>query len=520
MAYENVRDVIFLLGVEGTGFRFLEINPAFTMATGLTEDEVVGKRVEEVIPEPSLSVVLARYNEALRDGRTVRWEEITPYPSGRKHGQVSVTPVLDESGQCRYLVGTVHDVTVEARARALAVAEQRVLEMVASDATLADSLEALVLAVEEQVPPALASILLISPDGERVLHGAAPHLPTEFNRAIDGARIGERAGSCGTAAALRKSIIVTDIEKDPLWQDYRDLARPHGLRACWSTPIVSRDDRVLGTFALYYREPRAPTEADLELIARAVHVAGLAIQRHELDTQLRALSARIEAAREEERTGIAREIHDQLGQALTVLKMDVAWIARRARSAEGLAVASLLAKLEELSSTTDEIIREVRRISAELRPSVLDDLGLSAALAWLAQDFEKRTSIPCAVRVRADERLPREVATAVFRIVQEALTNVTRHADARRVDVGLEQDGGALVLEVRDDGKGIRPEDVTDPRSVGLLGMRERVRRLHGVASFTPLRGGGTALAFRIPLDEPGGGRPRHRSFSGKTRST
>jgi PAS domain S-box-containing protein len=505
LIYENVRDVVFLLEIEEGGFRFLEINPAFTSATGLREDQVVGKRVEDVIPEPSLSLVLARYHEAIERKETVRWEEITPYPAGRKYGQVSITPVSDEAGRCRYLIGTVHDVTAEARARALATAEQRVLEMVASDSTLAATLEALVLAVEEQAPPALASILLVSPEGERVLHGAAPHLPDEFNRAIDGARIDERAGSCGTAAALRRSIIVEDTEHDPLWEDYRDLARRHGLRACWSTPILNRDDRVLGTFALYYREPRVPTQEDLDLIARAVHVAGIAIQRHELDSQLRALSGRIEAAREEERTGIAREIHDQLGQSLTVLKMDIAWIARRARSPERLAVDVLLEKLDELSSTTDEIIREVRRISAELRPGVLDDLGLPSALAWQAQEFEKRTGIVCAVKVRADEKLPRDVGTAVFRVVQEALTNVARHAEARRVDVELEQDQGDLVLEVRDDGKGLRPEDVADPRSLGLLGMRERVRRLGGTASFLRRPEGGTTLVFRLPLSRAGG---------------
>src|SRR5262249_15340846 len=158
----------------------------------------------------------------------------------------------------------------------------------------------------EQAPPAIASILLISADGKRVGHGAAPHLPAEYNRAIDGAAIGEREGSCGTAATLRRPVIVTDIETDPLWEKYRDLARRYGLRACGSTPILSRDARVLGTFALYYRNPSSPTQDDLDLIGRAVHVAGIAIQRHELDEQLRALTARLEAAREDERTGIAR----------------------------------------------------------------------------------------------------------------------------------------------------------------------------------------------------------------------
>src|SRR5262249_30985977 len=156
--------------------------------------------------------------------------------------------------------------------------------------------------------------------------------------------------------------------------------RRFGLRACWSTPIAASTGRVLGTFALYYGAPRAPTPAELELIARFTHVAGIAVQRHELDWQLRQLSAHIDAAREEERTGIARDLHDQLGQALTVMKMDLAWIARHAASPDGLAPEPLLEKVGGLIQQSDDTIQEVRRISSELRPAILDHVGLGAAL--------------------------------------------------------------------------------------------------------------------------------------------
>lgn len=507
LVYLSVRDVVFLLGVEqgadltSTRFRFLEINPAFSDATGLREEQVVGKLVEDVIPEPSLSLVLDKYRTAIREQRTVRWEEVTTYPAGKKFGVVSVTPIVDADGVCRTIVGSVHDATTELRARWLGAAEQRVLEMVASGAPLSSVLTELVLAIEDLIPPAIGSVLLLSPDGKRLRHGAAPHLPEGYNRAIDGAAIGPREGSCGTAAATGRTVVVTDIETDPLWLPYRELARTHGLRACWSTPILSRDGRVLGTFALYYREPRTPTRDDVDLVARVVHVAGIAIGRHELDEQLRALSARIEAAREEERTGIAREIHDQLGQSLTVLKMDLAWISRRATSAEGIAPAVLVEKVSELSSMTDEIIGQVRRISAELRPGVLDDLGLVAALSWQTREFEKRTGIRCSLRVELpDEAVRSELSTTVFRVLQEALTNLVRHAQAGQVDVRLAEDDDALVLEVSDDGKGIRLEDIRDPRSLGLVGMRERVRRVGGSASFAPRDDRGTAITFRLPL--------------------
>jgi PAS domain S-box-containing protein len=507
LVHVHVRDVVFLLGIEGDQFRFLEINPAFTQATGLSDEQVVGRLVEEVIPEPSRSLVLQHYRTALAERRTVRWTEVTDYPAGRKYGEVSITPVVEPDGEVRTLVGTVHDVTLESRTRSLQAAEKRVLEMVASGEPLERALTALVLGVEEQAPTAIASVLLLSDDGRHIRHGAAPHLPEAYNRALDGQEIGPTHGSCGTAAALRKQVIVTDIESDPLWVSYRELARPHGLRACWSTPICTADNRVLGTFALYYREPRAPTQDELEVIDRAVHVAGIALQRHELDSQLRALSTRVEEAREEERTGIAREIHDQLGQGLTVLKMDLAWIGRRARQPEGIATDALLAKLVELASLTDEIIGQVRRISSELRPGVLDDLGLVAAVSWKAQEFEKRTDIPCAAHATAKidaRKVSRELATTVFRVLEEALTNVARHAEAKRVDVLLDEeaDEGAhwLVLRVRDDGKGILAEEVNDRRALGILGMRERARRHGGTATFARLEPHGTEVTVRLPL--------------------
>lgn len=390
--------------------------------------------------------------------------------------------------------GAVHD------AYTLQDLEKKVLEMIASGSRIEATLETLVLGVEALAPPVIASILIVSDDGERLLHGAAPNLADAYNRAIDGVVIGPNVGSCGTAAATKKAVVVADVETDPLWEHYRDLAREAGLRACWSTPILTADARVLGTFALYYRASRLPTPEHLALIDRAVHVAGIALQRHELEAQLRALSSRIEEAREEERSGIAREIHDQLGQALTVMKMDLAWIARRASDPKTLDPAALLDKATELALMADEIIAQVRRISAELRPGVLDDLGLGAAMAWKAQEFERRTGIICKVHPSAESaRAGRAEATTFFRILEEALTNVARHAEAKQVDVRLDEADRELVLRIRDDGKGIRPEDVQDRRSLGLLGIRERARRHGGSATFVSVEPHGTEVVVRIP---------------------
>jgi signal transduction histidine kinase len=196
-----------------------------------------------------------------------------------------------------------------------------------------------------------------------------------------------------------------------------------------------------------------------------------------MEEQLQALPDRIERVREEERSGIAREIHDELGQVLTGIKMDVAWVDRRLASPEGISTDDLRDRLEALSDLIDETINQVRRISAELRPGVLDHLGLLAACEWQANEFQHRTGTRCTIASNlADTRLGRDLSTAVFRIFQEALTNVARHANANRVDVKLERIDDRLVLEVSDDGKGISPEAARSPASLGLLGLRERAR--------------------------------------------
>lgn len=389
---------------------------------------------------------------------------------------------------------SAEDVTEITRARRLKDAEYQVLERIASGAPLAETLEAIVLAIEESSPPMLGSVLLLDADGLRVRHGAAPHLAEAYVKAIDGSPIGPTAGSCGTAAFLRRPVYVEDIAIDPLWDDYRDLALAHGLRSCWSTPILANDGRVLGTFALYCLEPRGPTDEDRALIARATHLAGIAIEQRQLVDQLRALSARVESVREDERTGIAREIHDVLGQALAALKMDLAYVSKRVQGEP-------LEKVQAMSQSIDEIIQQVRRISAELRPGVLDDLGLLAAIEWQAQEFEERTGTVCSIESNlGDAQLPRDIATALFRVLQEAITNVALHAEARRVDIRLERTGGVLRLEVRDDGKGITRAAAVNPRSLGLLGIRERARRLGGRATVEAAPSGGTVVSVEVPL--------------------
>ena len=157
--------------------------------------------------------------------------------------------------------------------------QEKVLEMIDADAPLGEVLTSLVLLMEAQSPEMLCSVLLLSDDGDHIRHGAAPSLPDDYVKAIDGAPIGPKKGSCGTAMWRGKPVIVTDVLADPLWEDYRDLASASGLGACWSTPILSAKGKVLGSFAMYYRQPRAPTGVEARLIEVATRLAGKAIEQ-------------------------------------------------------------------------------------------------------------------------------------------------------------------------------------------------------------------------------------------------
>lgn len=216
---------------------------------------------------------------------------------------------------------------------------------------------------------------------------------------------------------------------------------------------------------------------------------------------LQALSRRLGAVREEESARIARAVHDEVGQALTALKLDLSWVGRRlgrARTGEDI---DLLPKLAAMEGLIDATLDAVQRISTELRPGVLNELGLEAAIGWYAREFQKRTEITCRFHSNlAGTSLDDNRSTAAFRILQEILTNVARHAGATEVELWLRREDGSLVLKARDNGKGISRDRISDSRSLGLVGMRERARSFGGSVAIRGRSGEGTAVTVRIPL--------------------
>jgi PAS domain S-box-containing protein len=211
--------------------------------------------------------------------------------------------------------------------------------------------------------------------------------------------------------------------------------------------------------------------------------------------ELRELGAAAHAVREQEKSRIARELHDELAQSLTALQMDVAWCKKRVP--EGEAVARLV-RMETLLEGT---VAATRRIAADLRPLMLDDLGLVPAVEWLVESFTQRNGIPCDLDVSSAElELPSAQATAVFRIVQESLANVGKHAGASRVKIVIERNGAELTLSIHDNGAGFSPRDPRKPNSFGLLGLRERASLLGGEATITSAPGHGAHIEVRLPI--------------------
>jgi signal transduction histidine kinase len=221
--------------------------------------------------------------------------------------------------------------------------------------------------------------------------------------------------------------------------------------------------------------------------------------RRSLD-QLRALTNYLQYVREEERTRIAREVHDELGQALTGLKLDLSILATNLAKSQP----ALHEKAQTMIGHIDTTIQTVRRIATELRPGILDSLGLVAALEWQANEFQMRTGIRCKITSTvSDAQWQPDFQTVFFRIFQETLTNIIRHAKAKQVDVRLQEQNGQLVMTVRDNGRGISPEELASSRSLGLLGMRERANLVGGEVTLTGAPGKGTTVTLRVPLPKP-----------------
>jgi PAS domain-containing protein len=278
--------------LEGADHEFAMANQAFLDLVG--KDHLIGATVADALPEfaeqgfGELLASVAASGKAVA-GRAMQLRVAKgSAPPEDIFVDFVLQPLTDPDGTLSGIFVQGHDVTEHQRSDALREAHNHVLELSIGDSPLEHTLEELLKIVESTSKTGvLGSILLLDDDGKHLRHGAAPSLPTPYTEAINGAEIGPRVGSCGTAAYLAEPVFVSDIANDPLWTDFRDLAISNGLRACWSTPIMTAGRKVLGTFAMYHREPREPTVCDLALVDLITQTAALIISRERAEAALK-----------------------------------------------------------------------------------------------------------------------------------------------------------------------------------------------------------------------------------------
>ncbi len=451
-----------------------DVNAATELATGFSRKELIGTDLSDYFTEPEKA--RAGYQHAFHEGA------VRNYPLGLRHQDGRITPVLYNASVYRGEVGEVIGVFAAARdVTELRRAEEAIHE---SRALLAGI-----------IGSALDAIITTDADGNIIYFNAAAEqifrcpameavgapverfIPERFRpahqegmRAFGQTTLGKRAlGTHGSIIALR-----TDGEEFP-------------AEAAISQVEVGGQK----FFTVILRDVTLREQAEAELRSSR--------------EQLRALAAHVESVREEERTRIAREIHDELGQQLTGLKIDLGWLAKRLPAVPG----ALSEKARNMGTLVDATIQSVRRLVTELRPGVLDDLGLVAAIEWQAQEFETRTGIACQFTTRlAEADLDSAHSTALFRILQEALTNITRHAQATRVGIHLEQTPERLVLTVADNGRGITQGELANRQTFGLLGMRERARSIGGRLTILGQPEDGTTVTVEVPPRSLGAAAP------------
>jgi PAS domain S-box-containing protein len=388
-----------LLMQRGTN-KVLDVNRRARQLFGMTETELVQTDLVSLCPplQPdgqASAQAFTTYVERVMAGDVQVFELAMRHSSGQPIAcELRLVPLNTPAYRLMHV--RIVDVTASKLAAQLRDGKNALLEMIARGAPLKDTLERLVLLIEAQLNGGLCTVMLLNPDGVTVQSGAGPSMPRDYMEALNGLPIGPAAGSCGTAMHRKQTVVVSDILNDPLWAPYRDVAAHYGLRACWSMPILLDEDTVLGSFAMYYKEVRSPTDDDRQLIGAATHLAGIAIgrtrreeelQRHRehLEELVSARTAELRQAKEE-----AEHVNEELTTALENLSMTQEELVRRDKlAALGALVAGVAHELNTpignslmMASSMSERTAALRRdVESGLRRSVLDDYLTQAASA-------------------------------------------------------------------------------------------------------------------------------------------
>ena len=274
--FQAIPDLLFRLDHDGT---ILDFKAGATGDLLLPAPELFGKRIQD-IPVKSVGEQFGEAIARARQGNSIVTIEYS-LPDRENYYEARLVPLPENQ-----IVAIIRNITERRTAEALRTGQYRVLEMIAGGAPVPDTLAKLTRLIESQAKGMLCSVLLLDEDGQHLRHGAAPSLPDSYNKLVDGLCVGPKAGSCGTAAYRKEPVIVADVLEDPLWADYRNVAAQYGFRACWSSPIFSQSNQVLGTFAMYYLDAREPNAHEKRLIEIATQIAGIAIERKRTEAEL------------------------------------------------------------------------------------------------------------------------------------------------------------------------------------------------------------------------------------------
>ncbi|MHC4957018.1 MAG: PAS domain-containing sensor histidine kinase [Planctomycetota bacterium] len=449
--FENAGVGVVLVDPAG---RILRANPAYRRMLGYEEHEAIELSYREVTHEGDLDRCTREMEEFFDSGRTQQqvYKRYRRKDGGVVWGRVTISAIRDPKGELDVLIAIVADVTNQILAERTARFQAELLDVVRE------------------------SIICTDIDGRITYWGQGA----------------QQLYGYAAEEVLGEPIFIIFPEDNPPRPNGQCMsqARRHGS---WSGRQVQRRkdgtrfwaDTTLSLLVGDDGEPSGFIGIDRDISE---------LKQRERD--LTDLAERLQEIREDERTSIAREVHDELGQALTALKFDASWLEKQANGGE------LLERLASMRALIDSTLDAVRGLGQRLRPALLDDLGLQSAVEWQANDFEQRTGIACRCDVEAAAELVPHTTrdTAVFRILQEALTNVARHAAASNVTIELSQLPAQLRLKVMDDGCGMASIDVTGTGALGLLGMRERARALGGRIEFASTRGKGTHVVVTLPL--------------------
>jgi PAS domain S-box-containing protein len=410
-------------------------------------------------------------------------------------------PLRDEQGNIVRWYGTAIDIEDRKQAEMLLGGEKRLLEMIARGDSLALILDALCRLVEELAGGCLASILLLDPNTNCLRHGAAPSLPTKYAKAIDGSVIGPSVGSCGTAAYRRESVIVSDIATDPLWADYRALALAHGLQACWSTPILSSERKVLGTFAIYYREPRSPSRQEHELTAQITHLTSIAIERKQREEALRQAQADLAHVSRVTTMGeltasLAHEVNQPITAAVTNAKTCVRWLASATPNIAEAREAAL--RSAHNGTRAAEIISRIRTLFQKGTPQRerVDINEVIREIIVLLRGAATRYSI--SVRTELGTGLselmgdPVQLQQVFMNLVLNGIEAMKDVADKRELFIKSQlAEAGQLLISISDTGGGLPPQ----------------ANRIFDAFFTTKLHGIGMGLSISRSIVESHGGR-------------